>query len=132
MKKGKSVIKKSDRSNMAMNPFYEQCAMTGILGHFCGGGLTWEHAIIFAGKKIQKPWAIIPLCDKAHATGEFQDAGTIEKELNVWIALNMATDEELLEISKAENYIQKRTRLNRIYGVYEPRVPLYKTVGIKY
>lgn len=82
----------------------------------CDGRITWEHTLIYAGKQIDEVWAIIHLCAYHHEVDEFQDGGGLNKEKNVWIALNRATDQELLKYSKAINYIRERDRLNKIYG----------------
>lgn len=79
-----------------------------------------EHAIIFANRQVQELWAIIPLCAKGHAVDEYQDAGTLDKSRNIWVALNRATDEELQAVSKAIPWIRERDRLNTIYGVWSP------------
>jgi hypothetical protein len=84
-------------------------------GH-CSGRLTWEHTLIFAGRQLDEPWAIIKLCAYHHAVDEYQDGGDLQKEKNVWLALNRATDEQLKAISKAKDYIRERERLNKIYG----------------
>ena len=104
---------------MAEDPFYTTCALSGLFGHECMGSITWEHALTFASKKIQTPWAIIPLCELAHAVNHFQDAGTMKKELNVWVALNRATEAELKAVSKAIDYIARREYLNKKYGKYQ-------------
>ena len=118
---------------MALNPFYQRCALEGKHGHVCRGRVTWEHALIFAGRKIQKPWSIIPLCAKAHEVDYFQDAHTMSKEMNVWVALNMATPEELKEVSKAIDYVRERDRLNSIYGTYQkPEAPVDSGLVINY
>lgn len=103
---------------MSEDPFYSVCALSGRHGHECDGRITWEHALIYKGSKLQEPWSIIPLCEKAHAVNSYQDAGTMKKELNVWIALNQGTEEDLRAISKAVDYIRERHRLNTIYGTY--------------
>lgn len=108
---------------MAVDPLYKICAFSTVPGHVCGGRVTWEHALTFSGRKIQIPWAIIPICARAHEVDEFQDAHTMNKEMNVWVALNRATDDELRAVSKSTDYIRERDRLNRIYGVYTPPVP---------
>lgn len=117
------TINLKDREEMSQDPFYQTCALYGQHGHECGGKITWEHALKYAGKKLQEIWAIIPICEKAHAVNSFQDAGTMNKEMNVWVALNRATDEQLEAISKAESYLQKRVYLNSIYGEYVHKVP---------
>jgi len=82
----------------------------------CGGGLTWEHSIIFKGSQLDEAWAIIKLCERHHAVNTYQDGGDLQKEKNVWIALNRATDQELVAVSKAIDYKKLRERLNKIYG----------------
>lgn len=82
----------------------------------CGGRITLEHALIYAGRQIDEKWAIVPLCESHHAVGPYQDSGNLDKEKNVWIALNQATEQELLKYSKAINYIDLRNRLNKKYG----------------
>lgn len=104
------------RKQLASDPEYKKCALRNH-GN-CDGRITWEHAIIYAGKQVQERWAIVPLCEKHHGVGKWMDAGTMAKERNVWCALNRATDDELRAISKVVNWIRERTRLNEKYGVY--------------
>ena len=84
----------------------------------CAGRLTWEHTLIYGGRQIDEAWSIIKLCARHHEVDEFQDNGDLQKDKNVWIALNKATDEELLKYSKVISYIKMRERLNEKYGVY--------------
>jgi hypothetical protein len=81
----------------------------------CGGSLTWEHALIYGGRQIDEAWAIVILCSRHHAVNEYQDGGDLQKEKNVWLALNQATYEELLTYSKAIDYIRMRKTLNEKY-----------------
>lgn len=84
----------------------------------CAGRLTREHALIYAGRQIDEAWAIVFLCAYHHAVDEYQDCGDLQKEKNVWIALNQANDEELKKYSKVVPYIRERDRLNVKYGKY--------------
>lgn len=102
------------RQELQADPEYTKCARHKDGG--CDGRITWEHAIIFAGKQVQKRWAIIPLCEYHHAVNKHQDGSGLDKQKNICIALNRATDDELKEISKATDYIALRSRLNKIYG----------------
>lgn len=77
----------------------------------CGGRITWEHALTYAGRQIDEAWAIVKLCEYHHAVNTFQDGGDLNKQENQRIALNQATDEELMQYPKA-NFIQLRDRLN--------------------
>lgn len=115
-------IPKKLKNELENDPFYSSCALRGI--NECGGRITWEHALIYAGKQVQKKFAIVPLCAKHHSVDEYQDMPTMNKELNVWVALNLAQDHELVAISKAIPYLRERTRLNAKYGVWKaPVVP---------
>lgn len=110
------------KTELAVDPYYKVCARSGLFGHVCSGRVTWEHALYYAGKQIQARFAIVPLCEFAHSVCKYQDGGDMSKEINVWIALNRATDDELRAISKTINYLRERQRLNNIYGVYvEPK-----------
>jgi hypothetical protein len=82
----------------------------------CQGNITWEHSIIFGGKQLDEAWAILKICEYHHAVNRFQDGGKMDKEKHIWLALNRATDDELIRISKSENYIAKRERLNAKYN----------------
>ena len=81
----------------------------------CAGRLTYEHTLIFGGRQIDEAWAIIILCSRHHGVNEYQDCGDLQKEKNVWLALNQATDEELRAVSKAVDYIRLRKVLNEKY-----------------
>lgn len=118
---GKPIPKKL-RAEMGNDPFYSLCARNIVLNdHIChadpltGKLIDWEHAIRYAGSKVNEKWAIIPACWWSHR------GPGLKKEIHVWIALNRATDEELLAHSKAIDLIRERARLNAIYGLWEPR-----------
>ena len=81
----------------------------------CDGRITWEHALVFGGRQIDEAWAIVKLCEYHHSVNKHQDGNGLDKEKNVWIALNRATEQELLEYSKSVNYLQLRERLNKKY-----------------
>lgn len=131
MKHRTTTIKKSDRTTMKDSGTYDICCLKGYDGHECAGRTTWEHTLIFKGQKLQEPWSIIPLCAKYHGVDEFQDAGNLNKELNIWVALNRATDQDLMKISKAVDYIRLRSFLNSKYGVWVQK-SLQTVTAIKY
>jgi hypothetical protein len=113
------------KKEMLMDPFYKICARNAVLkDHDCKGRITWEHTLTYAGRQIQKPWAIIGLCEWAHSVNNHQDGPGLNKEKNIWIALNRASEKELREVSKAIDYIRWRSILNERYGVYKaPELP---------
>ncbi len=91
------------------------CALRSFGG--CAGRITWEHCITYGGKQIDEAWAIIKICARHHSVDQYQDCGLLDKEKNVWIALNKATTEELQAYSKAINYVYEKERLNKKYGI---------------
>lgn len=58
-------------------------------GEDCEGRITWEHALLYANKSVQEPWAIIFLCEYHHL-----GAG-LNKRWNIRKALSQATAEDL-------------------------------------
>ncbi len=126
------AIPKKIKEDILNAPHHNVCMLYGQHSHECEGRITLEHALIYAGRQINKRWAIIGICAKAHEVDLFQDAHTMRKDLNVWVALNQATEEELEEISKVVDYKRERDRLNRIYGVYQRKLPSISDSGINY
>lgn len=118
MKRGGSCMSVGLREEIGNDPEYSRCSLLGY-GE-CGGRITREHALIYAGKKIQEKFAIIPLCASHHNVDEYQDAKTMVKDKNVWVALNRATDNELVRFSKTVSYLRERDRLNEKFGLYIP------------
>lgn len=119
------------RKKLAANPFYKRCARNEALDdHQCqpdprtGRMIEWEHALIHAGCQVQLEFAIVPLCWWAH-----RGPGLV-KEKNIWIALNRATDNEIVSISKAQDYFQYRAFLNKKYGPYIESAK--REVGVEY
>lgn len=94
----------------------EVCALrhTGA----CGGRITREHAVIFKGQQLNEAWAIIKICARHHSVDEYQDGGLLDKEVNLWVAVNRATDAELTAVTKAIDYHREKRRLNEKYGSY--------------
>lgn len=118
---GRTTIPKKLREELASDLEYKICSLYNY--HECAGDITWEHAIIHQGRSLQKKWSIIPLCAKGHAVNDFQDAGTMNKQMNQWVALNRASVEELKEISQAIDYLKLRGYLNKKHGIYIPFIP---------
>ena len=101
------------RDQIAADPYYSRCAR--VVHGRCDGRITWEHAFVFAGKQINEPWCLLPLCEYHHSVGRDQDGPGLDKQVNLWIALNRADDERLGRFSKAINLKAKRDYLNSIY-----------------
>jgi len=74
------------RIQLAKDPYYAKCARAEDGG--CNGRITWEHAILYAGRQVQERWAIIPLCYRHHL------GDLLDKTKNVILATNRATDDD--------------------------------------
>lgn len=107
------------KKQLLADPEYARCSL--LTYHTCGGRITLEHAMIYAGRQIQARWAIIPVCAAGQEVDQFQDAHTMDKDRNRWVALNRATDAELISYRKATpSFIFLRDRLNKQFGPYVP------------
>lgn len=127
------AIPLKQRKDMALDPYYRVCARQEALhDHECKGRITWEHALTHAGKKVQARWAIIPLCEWAHSVNRCQDGGGLNKGINVWLALNRATNADLVQISKAIDYVRMRAVLDAKYGVPALVQPAERDLAIAY
>jgi hypothetical protein len=76
------------RKELSEDSEYKKCFRAGSE---CAGRITWEHALTYAGRQIQKRFAIIPLC-VFHHLGE-----GLDKRWNVDCAMSRATEEDKKE-----------------------------------
>ena len=87
----RKLTKEAQRA-IETDPFFQKCARADE-GN-CGGKITIEHAIQYAGKRIDDTWSLIPLCEYHHSLGEwFNSGGGLDKEKNRQIALSRAPQE---------------------------------------
>lgn len=117
------------RKQLAADPEYQVCSLYGY--HECGGRITWEHAIIYAGRQVQERWAIIPLCARGQEVDQYQDDRTMNKQMNRWVALNRASDEDLARFDRAP-FRFERDRLNATFGEWGLKAPVPKITGIAF
>lgn len=109
----------SVRREIAADPEYTGCMLRAYPGHTCGGRITIEHPFIYAGRQVDFKNALISVCAKGQEVDLYQDAHTMDKNLNRWAALNRMSEEEIESISKSFNWAREKERLNEIYGEYE-------------
>lgn len=83
------------RKELEADPFMKVCIHKDRPGHVCDGRLTWEHAFIYARKRINEKWAIVPCCwgFNVGVTGK-------DKRYNKYIALCRASKEDLAKYPK--------------------------------
>lgn len=119
------------RKEMHNDPEYRYCMLRAYKGHFCGGRITIEHSLIYAGRQVDFKNALISVCASGQEVDQYQDAHTMDKNLNRWVALNRMTAEEIAGLSKVFDWERERKWLNTIYGEY--RRPEYEeTLKINY
>jgi len=106
--------------------FYKICIREKT--HNCGGRITWEHAIIFAGKQINEKWAILPVCERHHGVNSYQDRGELDKRYHEYVALG-----RLFSLPIEEKQIQ-RERYQKAWKRWQTQFLYLKTIyeGKKY
>ena len=91
---------------LASDPFYQKCCLTGKTDE----KIEWHHNLIFAGSQVNEKFCILPLAQSVHREIEKY------KEKCNWIMVNRATEDELRRYSKAINYLRLKETLNKKYG----------------
>ena len=86
MKRGSmtATIPPKLREELSSDPFYSKCAITGE-----PDDIQWHHNLIFAGKRVNAKFCIIPLAKWVH------EMIVSFKEKCNWIMTNRMTEEEL-------------------------------------
>lgn len=94
-------IPKEMREELAEDLFMKSCC---VADSWCSGRIEWHHALIYASKRVNEKWAILPLCQQHHKS-EASNRVAINK-----VMVQRATYEELAKYSKAIDYcaIKKR------------------------
>lgn len=100
------------KAELAADPEYKLCVLGDTFpdGMNCSGRITWEHAILYAGKQVQERWAIIPLCVYHHL------GNGLNKRWNKQYAMSRATEEDK----------KKYPRLN-----WEPLIEKYRARNLE-
>lgn len=127
MKHGMSVMGKKLRQAVEDDSLKDYCTLSGQFGHVCEGRITREHAMYYAGKKIQERWALVFLCAGGHGVDGYERS--TPKDMAEWVALNQATAEDFKRFPrKFPSFEHEKLRLNKKYGMYAPPVPVYQSV----
>lgn len=105
-------IPKKLNDEINQDPFYRFCCLRD---ENCQGRIERHHNLIFQGRQYQKKFCILPACSDYHH--KYANRKDIKEKLDQ-IMLNRASDQEILDISKAINYISYRNRLNEKYGFH--------------
>ena len=73
------------RQEMNNNPWYHQCC---IVHPECSGRIQWHHNLIYAGKRQNEQFGILPVCEWIHERATRRD---IKEQLNA-IMVSRMTD----------------------------------------
>lgn len=96
------------RALLADDPYMKRCCLCGSNS----GKIDWHHNLILGSKQSNIVETILPLCQNCH-----DKARTTEtKEKLDLIMLNRMSDQQIIEISKAVNYHQRKKYLNEKYN----------------
>ncbi len=82
--------------------------------HECIGRSTMEHVWVYSNRQINEKWAIIRLCEWAHSVCRCQNNGGLDKEINEYLSLRHATDDDLRKYPN-KNWKQIKNHLNKKY-----------------
>lgn len=74
------------RERISNDPFFKKCCRPDKEN--CSGRITVEHAIMYAGKRINDYWALLPLCWEHHLGQK------LDKAWNIKTAMARATEED--------------------------------------
>ena len=99
------MIPKHVLNELLSNPWYKRCAAS-IMGN-CSGRITFEHAFVYAGKQINEPWAIIPLCWQHHL------GNGLNKNFNRYVAIMRAKPEDFAMYPKFAWLTEKQKLLSQ-------------------
>ena len=84
-------ISKAIRERIAQDPYYKKCARAN---EDCKGRITVDHAVMYAGTRLDDYWSLIPTCWEHHLGKHFS------RNINQAIAYSRATDEDLKKYPK--------------------------------
>lgn len=109
---GLTPIPPKVRAAIADDPFMALCVYErqDAPNHDCSGRIEWEHAILYNGKRLNEPWAIIPCCTN-HNRGN-----AMVKEYNRYIALLRADIDDITRRYPKRNWRQELQYLKNKYG----------------
>lgn len=108
-------IPKKLRKEMAADPYYKVCAVTGDRGTRTDP-IQWHHNLIFGGKQVQEKFCILPIKRSIHFKANDK---TVKARLD-WIMLSRATEEQLTHYSKAIDRRFELAMLSEVYGRWVP------------
>lgn len=73
----------------------------------CKGRLTVEHALLYAGKKIQDDFALVRLCEWHHGVEHYANCHGQNKKKHIILALSQATEADRKKYPRLPWYLIK-------------------------
>lgn len=110
------------RERLMADPRMKVCMRNMALrDHVCDGRITFEHALIYAGRQMDEVFAIISLCAYSHSVDRFQDNHVYNRQISEWIAINRMTPADEARYPRGD-WAQRRKHLNGVFGLLTPSV----------
>ncbi|MHA1401637.1 MAG: hypothetical protein ACTSQE_14905 [Candidatus Heimdallarchaeaceae archaeon] len=104
------------KKHISEDEFYEVCCREEEGD--CDGGITMEHALIYAGRQIDEIFAIIPVCEYHHGVNQYQGGGKLDKKKHEWIAISRMTTADRIKYSKRP-WMNELRLLENKFGKYQ-------------
>lgn len=109
-------ISKTNKDIIATDEFYDVCCRADE--YDCAGGITIEHALIYAGRQMDEIFALLPVCEYHHGVNTYQDRGKLDKKKHEWIAISRMTEDDKKKYNRRD-WDRELKLLENIYGKYE-------------
>lgn len=114
-------IPKKLREKMEAQAFYHRCCLTGTpRGPYAK--IEWHHNFETYEHdnkgRLNEEWCILPVLKEVHDKADTRD---IREKLD-WVMLNRADEDTLKKYSKSTDLVERRNRLNKIYGKYQKNI----------
>jgi len=87
------------KNEMASDPFYEKCCITGVRN--CK--IEWHHNLIFQGRQVQEKECILPVSPEIHDKARAREM----RERLDYVMLKRMSKEQIVKYSKAVNLAQR-------------------------
>lgn len=108
-------IPKKLREQLAADPFYTRCCVTGLYAQ-PSDRIEWHHNMIFAGRQVQARFAILPVLASIHRVAALPE---IKDKLD-WVMVNRMSGEDLELYGKGVDWIHRLEWLNYVFGQWVP------------
>lgn len=81
------------RQALADDPYMHQCCIGDTN---CAGKIDFHHNLIYAGRRVNEPFAILPVCSFHHAKADTRE---VREKLN-WAMVNRMSEADIAKYSR--------------------------------